>query len=198
VQRDLLVKGVADAKSKLTAAVNRKAAKKELDQLRTAASIAEAGHQAYQKKVASSERTNKVAATSLTKFQSALVPLSEAAAEATRDEQLATAQLETAMAAHDVSREAMKALGIKVRSPLVLPTRADAIQPPLSPTPKVRYVTKPQMERNVKKWYQMIGTEEEATRFYKNDLANKEALPVGEVIQNAIKYYRFNQPCIAE
>jgi hypothetical protein len=141
-----------------------------------------------------------VAATGLTKFQSALVRLSEAAAEATRDEQLASAQLETAMAAHDVSGETMKALEIKVRPPLILPTQThyDAIQRPLSPTPKVRYVTKPKMECNDEEWYQMIGTEEEATRFYKNDLANKEALPVGAVIQNAIKYYQFNQPCTAE
>jgi hypothetical protein len=54
------------------------------------------------------------------------------------------------------------------------------------------------MKLNDKEWYQMIGTEEEATRFYKNDLANKEALPVGEVIRNAVKYHKFNQPCTAE
>jgi hypothetical protein len=171
-----------------------------MDKLTTAASIAEPDHQAYKKKVASSERTKKVAATLLTKFQKALVPLSEAAAEATRDEQLASAQLETAMAVHDVSREAMQALGIKVRPPNILPTQIhrDAIQPPLSPTPKVRYVTKPKMERKNNEWYQMIGTEKESERFYRNDLLNKEALPVGAVIQNAIKYYRFNQPCTAQ
>jgi hypothetical protein len=52
--------------------------------------------------------------------------------------------------------------------------------------PKVRYVTKPKMERKNNEWYQMIGTEKELDRFYKNNLANKEALPVGAVIQNAI------------
>jgi hypothetical protein len=50
VQRDLLVKGVADAKSKLTAAVNRKARKKALEQARTIASIAQTDQQAYQKR----------------------------------------------------------------------------------------------------------------------------------------------------
>jgi hypothetical protein len=113
LQLALLVKGVADVKSKLTVAGKRKVAKKELEKLKTTAAIAETDQKAYQKKVSSSERTKKAAATALTKFQSALVPLSEAAAEATTDEQLATAQLETAMAAHDVSREAMKTLGFK-------------------------------------------------------------------------------------
>jgi hypothetical protein len=185
VQQDLLVKGVANAKSKLTAAGKRKAGKMAMEKLTTAASIAKADHQAYQRKVTSSERSKRVAPASLTKFQKALVPFSEAAAEATRDEQLARVQLETAMAVHDVSREAMKALGIKVRPPTNLPTQThpDAIQPPLSPT------TKPKMERKNNGWYQMIGTEKESARFYKNDLANKEALPVGAVIQNAIKYY---------
>jgi hypothetical protein len=68
VQRDLLVKGVADVKSQLTAAVNRKAGKKALEQARTTASIAETDQQAYQKKVASSERSKRVAAAALTKF----------------------------------------------------------------------------------------------------------------------------------
>jgi hypothetical protein len=113
---------------------------------------------------------------------------------------LARAELETAMAVHDVSRKAMQALGIKVLPPTHLPTQThrDPIQPPLSPKPKVRYVTKPKMERKKKEWYQMIGTEKESELFYKNDLANKEALRVGAVIQNAIKYYRFNQPCTAK
>jgi hypothetical protein len=141
-----------------------------------------------------------VTAASLTKFQQALVSLSKSVADATRDEKLACIQLETAMAVHEVSREAMLALGIKVQTPGNLPTQTHRvdIKPPLSPTPKVRYVTKPKIERNEEEWYQMIGTEEEATRFYKNDQANKEALPVGAVIQNAIKYYRFNQLCSAQ
>jgi hypothetical protein len=54
------------------------------------------------------------------------------------------------------------------------------------------------MERKNNEWYKMIGNDKEATRFYTNNLANKEALPVGEGIQNAIKYYRFNQPCTAQ
>jgi hypothetical protein len=62
------------------------------------------------------------------------------------------------MAAHDLVREAMKTLGLKVRPPLILPTHNVAIQPPLSPTPKIRYVTKPKMKRNDEEWYQMIGT----------------------------------------
>jgi hypothetical protein len=118
---------------------------------------------------------------------------------------LSRAQLETAMTVHDVSREAMQALGIKVRPPVILPTQTqpdpihpDPIQPHLSPTPKVRYVTKPKVEPKKDEWYQMIRTEDEATRFYANTQAKKEALPVGAVIQNAIKYYGFNQPCTAQ
>jgi hypothetical protein len=200
VQRDLLVKGVGDAKSQLMAAEKRKAGKPAMYKLTTAASIAVADYQAYQKTVANSALAKRVAAASLTKFQKALVPLSEAAAEATRDEQLARAQLETAMAVHDVSRQAMQALGIKVRPPTILPTQPhrDEIKPPLSPTPKVRYVTKAKMERKNNERCQMIGTEKESERIYKNNLANKEALPVGVVIQNAIKYYQFNQSFTAQ
>jgi hypothetical protein len=76
-----------------------------MDKLTTVASTAVADHQAYQNKVASSERSKSVAAASLTRFKKALVPLSEAAAEATRAEKLARTQLETAMTVHDVSRD---------------------------------------------------------------------------------------------
>jgi hypothetical protein len=168
-----------------------------MDKLTTAEANAVADHQAYQTTFAISARAKREATALLTKFHRAFEPLSKAAADATRDEQLARGQLESAMKAHDISREAMQALGIKVRIPGHLPTQThrDPIQPPLSPTREVRYVTKPKMERKREEWYQMIGTEEEATRFYKTGQANKEALPVGDVIQNAIKYYRFNQPC---
>jgi hypothetical protein len=200
VQRDLLVKVVGYTQSQLTTTGQRKAGKPAMDKLTTAAEIAVADHQAYQTTFASSARAKREATAWLTKFQEAFEPLSKAAADATRDKKLARGQLETAMAAHDVSREAMQALGIKVRTPGHLPTQThrDPIQPPLSPTPKVRYVTKPKMERNKEEWYQMIGTEKESDRFYKTGQANKEALPVGAVIQNAIKYYRFNQPCTAQ
>jgi hypothetical protein len=89
VQRDLLVKGVGDTQSQLTAAGQRKAGKPAMDKLTTAASTAVADHQAYQTTVASCALAKRVAAASLTKFQKALVPLSEAGAEATRDVQLA-------------------------------------------------------------------------------------------------------------
>jgi hypothetical protein len=97
VQQDLLVKGVGDTQSQLTAAGQRTARKQLMDKLTTAASTAVADHQAFQTTVASSERAKRVAAASLTKFQQALVPLSEAAADANRDKQLARAQLETAI-----------------------------------------------------------------------------------------------------
>jgi hypothetical protein len=32
----------------------------------------------------------------------------------------------------------------------------------------------------------------------KKQAANKEGLPVGEVISNAVKYFKFNQPCTAD
>jgi hypothetical protein len=45
----------------------------------------------------------------------------------------------------------------------------------------------------------MIGSQAESNLFYdrKKQVANKEGLPVGEVIGNAFKYYKFNQPCTA-
>jgi hypothetical protein len=112
--------------------------------------------------------------------------------------------LQTATAAHEAVRQAMTALGLKPRPPLPLPLplHDDAIPPPLSPTksgkPKVQYVTKPKIKRTDNEWYQMIGTEKEADHFYKNKQANMEALPVGEVIRNAVKYFKFNQPCTAD
>jgi hypothetical protein len=201
VHRDLLVKAVGVTQSRLTAAGKHQAGKPAMDKLTTAVLTVVADHQAYQNKVTSSDRSKSVAAASLTRLKKALVPFSEAAAEATRAEKLARTQLETAMTVHDVSREAIQALGKKGRptTPLPTQTQCDPIQPAtfqhsLSPTPKVRYVTKPKMERNHNEWYQMIGTDEEATCFYESTQANKVALPVGAVIQNAIKYYRFNHP----
>jgi hypothetical protein len=46
----------------------------------------------------------------------------------------------------------------------------------------------------------MIGSEEEAKAFYDNTnaAANKEGIPVGEVIRNAVTYFKCNQPCTAD
>jgi hypothetical protein len=64
--------------------------------------------------------------------------------------------------------------------------------------PKVQYVTKPKLQRKDNQWYQMTGTEVEAALFYDSKQANLEALPVGEVIRNAVEYFNCNQPCTAE
>jgi hypothetical protein len=124
------------------------------------------------------------------------------AAKAETAKESATSQLQTTMAAHEAAIQAVIALGLKPRSPFNLPTHDDGISPPVSPTklgkPKVQqYVTKPKIKRNDNEWYQMIGTEKEAELFYKKSQANMEALPVGEVIRNAVKYHKFNQPCTA-
>jgi hypothetical protein len=42
------------------------------------------------------------------------------------------------------------------------------------------------------------GREAEAALFYDNKQANLEALPVGEDIRNAVKYFNCNQPCTAD
>jgi hypothetical protein len=46
----------------------------------------------------------------------------------------------------------------------------------------------------------MIGSQAESELFYnrKKQKANQEGLPVGEVIRNAVKYFKFNQPCTAD
>jgi hypothetical protein len=46
----------------------------------------------------------------------------------------------------------------------------------------------------------MMGSQAESELFYDSTkrAANKEGLPVGEVIRNAVKYFQFNQPCTAD
>jgi hypothetical protein len=85
------------------------------------------------------------------------------------------------------------------KKPPSAPDAAAATKPTVKYKPKVKYVTKPNIQRNNNQWYQMIGTEDEATCFYDNNkaAANLEALPVGEVTRNAVKYFKFNQPCSA-
>jgi hypothetical protein len=43
----------------------------------------------------------------------------------------------------------------------------------------------------------MIRSQAESELFYdhKKQAANKEGLPVGEVIRNVVKYFKFNHPC---
>jgi hypothetical protein len=93
-----LEKALADAKSKLTAAVERKAPDDELKTLTTAASIAETDQTAFQKQVSSDALTKTVAGNVLTNRQSAFLQLTKAAEKADKAKISATAQLQTAMA----------------------------------------------------------------------------------------------------
>jgi uncharacterized membrane protein YkvA (DUF1232 family) len=146
--------GVANAKSIVTAAVKRKAAEQELEKLTTAASIAETDKKDFNIQVLTDGRTKRRAATELKKRRRALLPLTKAAAKADTAKQLATAQLQTATAAHEVVRKAIIAFGS--RQYLLLPIHpaapdiGPAITPPLPPTklgkPKVQYVTKPKIQ----------------------------------------------------
>jgi hypothetical protein len=202
-----LEKGIADAKSIATAAVERKAAGQELETLTMASLIAETDKVNFKTQVLTDTRTMLRAAEDLKKLRRALIQLAKAAAQADKAKQLATAHLQKGTAAHEVAGKARFTSGSRQAPTLPIQPAAatvPAIPPPLPPTksgkPKVQYVTKPKIQRNNNQWYQMIGTEEEAAHFYdkKKAAANLEALPVGEVIRNAVKYFKSNQPCSAE
>jgi hypothetical protein len=202
LQLDVLGQAVEAANSPVTEAKKRKAPGKELETLTMNASIAENDKINFTTQVATDASTKKGAATGLTNRQGDVVLLLAVAAKADMAMQAAASQLQLATAAKEAALKALTELGLKPRHPQDLPAHRASGSQPGSPTkvwkPKVQYVAQPKIARKNNEWSQMIGTEHEGGQLYQTGQANKEALPVGEVIRNAVECHKFNQPCTAK